>query len=68
MYASQMQGGGKYFNAVGIPICHFMQRQIYIVMIGGLPLGSTLKRRGLGSDHDSFACSTLKRRGLGSDT
>ena len=50
MYVSQMQGGGRYYNVVRILIYHFLQRYSFIwrVMIGGLPLGSALKRRGLG--------------------
>ena len=42
--SSQVQGGGKYCNVVDLPILPFLAR----VMIGGLPLGSTFNRRGLG--------------------
>ena len=51
MYVSRMQGGCKYYNMVDIPIFHFVQRYSYWrVMIVGLPLGLSLKRRGLGSN------------------
>ena len=49
MHVSQMQGGAKYCNMPGIPICHFMQRYSYgeSRFVGSL-LGSTLKSLGLG--------------------
>ena len=43
MYVSRMQGGGKYYNVVGIPILPFRAKVfIWRVTIGGSPLGSAL--------------------------
>ena len=51
MYVSRMQGV-KRCGMYDMVICHFVQRYSFIwrVMIGGLPLGSTLKWQGLRSD------------------
>ena len=50
-----MQGGGKYYNVVGIPILPFRAKVfIWRVTIGGSPLGSALKRRALGPDARFF--------------
>ena len=61
MYVSRMQGVGKYYNMVWHSHLLFRAKVfIWRVMIGGTPLGSALKRLGLGPSTCFFCAIPLE--------